>query len=107
MTTFIDNYIASPEGIAINTSRIHHFKRWDYGIETIDISNDAKEAKDWFNTHLELLDKRINNIDESSAINLIVYVNNSNNIYTLCGQKIDNPKKGIYIKNGKKYIISQ
>ena len=107
MTTFIDNYIVSSEGIAINTSRIHHFKRWDYGITTLNISDDAKEAKDWFSTHLELLDERINNIDESTSIKRIVNVNASNNIYTLYGQKIDNPKKGIYIKNGKKIVISQ
>ena len=25
--------------------------------------------------------------------------------YTINGTKIDNPTKGIYIKNGKKYII--
>ena len=32
-------------------------------------------------------------------------IDNDTNLYNLNGQKIDNPKKGIYIKNGKKIII--
>ena len=105
MIDFIDNYISSPEGIAINTSRIHHFKRWDYGITTIDIADDAIEAKNWFNTHLELLDNNINNINERTAIKHIIYNNTYyKSIYSLSGQRIGNLKKNIYIINGKKYL---
>jgi hypothetical protein len=30
---------------------------------------------------------------------------NDNKIYSLGGQLLNNPPKGIYIKNGKKYVV--
>ena len=44
---------------------------------------------------------------EATAIQSVVKVSNSDNaiLYNLSGQRIANPRKGIYIKNGKKYIV--
>jgi O-glycosyl hydrolase len=45
-------------------------------------------------------------LGSSSGINTIKTDNkNDNRIYSLSGQLINNPSKGIYIKNGKKYVV--
>lgn len=45
-------------------------------------------------------------LGSSSGINTIKTDNkNDNRIYSLGGQLIKNPSKGIYIKNGKKYVV--
>jgi hypothetical protein len=45
-------------------------------------------------------------LGSSSGINTIKTDNrNDNKIYSLSGQLINNPSKGIYIKNGKKYVV--
>ena len=45
-------------------------------------------------------------LGSSSGINTIKTDNkNDNRIYSLGGQLINNPSKGIYIKNGKKYVV--
>lgn len=45
-------------------------------------------------------------LGSSSGINTIKTDNkNDNRIYSLNGQLINNPSKGIYIKNGKKYVV--
>ena len=45
-------------------------------------------------------------LGSSSGINTIKTDNkNDNRIYSLSGQLIKNPSKGIYIKNGKKYVV--
>ncbi len=42
---------------------------------------------------------------ETSIGNIPVFKQNGNNaIYTLSGQQVKNPQKGIYIQNGKKYV---
>ena len=106
ITSFIDEYINSEEGTALNESRKHHFKRWNYGITTIDVEEDALEAKSWFNTHLQLLNDRIN------IINGINNTLNNNHItvtndyyYTINGYKTTSVNKGIYIKGRKKIFL--
>ena len=106
MTDFISNYIDSDEGKAIDASRLYHFKRWDYGVETVKIEDDANEAIEWFNNHLTLLNEKINTLDdtESSIYQIPANSMNENIIYSLTGIKNNAHHKGIYIKNGKKYI---
>ena len=46
------------------------------------------------------------NLSETSGIHAVEKpAINDNRIYSLTGQQINTPKKGIYIKNGKKYIV--
>ena len=46
------------------------------------------------------------NLGESSGIHTVEKATiNDNKVYTLTGQQTKTPRKGIYIKNGKKYVV--
>jgi len=106
MIEFIKNYIQSNEGKALDLSRKYHFKRWDYGVETVKIVDDGKKAIEWFNSHINLLNNSINALDDiNSAIHQIpTNTNADNEVYSLTGIRNNVNHKKIYIKNGKKYI---
>ena len=46
------------------------------------------------------------NLGDASGIHTVEKpVINDNKVYTLTGQQTKTPRKGIYIKNGKKYVV--
>ena len=46
------------------------------------------------------------NTDKATSIKTIETSNNKDgHIYDLSGRKVNNPSKGIYIRNGKKFIV--
>ena len=67
------------------------------------MEEDATEAILWFNTHLPLLDENISTITPT-AIQTIKKEKESQVIYDLTGAKIQQERKGIYIKNHQKYV---
>lgn len=99
---FINSYV-SEQGEALQSSRLYYEKRWDKKLTTVE--EDVEEAFSWFDEHLPLLDIAINEYtDGIEEMNHNGHYDN-NTIYTLQGQKVTKPSKGIYIKKGKKYIF--
>lgn len=102
---YVKTFANSEEGKALQTSREYYTQRWNYDLETID--ENVEEMVQWFEEHIPLLDAAINNIDDGTDI--IVPINNNYTktiIYNLQGEKVNFPNKGIYIINGKKYILN-
>lgn len=101
---YIKSFAESEEGKALQKSREYYTKRWDKELTTVD--EDVAEMIDWFENHIPLLDIAISNINEET--NIIKPYNNKNKsllIHNLQGNKLNTPKKGINIINGKKVII--
>lgn len=72
------------------------------------INEDIEEMISWFNGHIPLLDKAIQNIDDGTndIPSIKTHHDNCNSIiYNLQGQPVAKPKGGVYIINGKKYVI--
>ena len=107
ITKYIKAYTESDEGKALNASRQYHFKRWDYGIDMVRIVDDAEEALEWFNSHLYLINEKINALDDTEAAiqHTSADKHHNNEIYCLTGIKTKTDNKGIYIKNRKKYVV--
>ena len=102
---YVKAFADSEEGKALQLSREYYTQRWDYDLETVD--ENVEEMIQWFEEHIPLLDAAINNIDDDTDI--IVPINNNYTktiIYNLQGEKVNSPKKGIYIINGKKYVLN-
>ena len=64
----------------------------------------------FFDDYLTCVDKngaRINMVDdEATGIDTVHGANgNAEGTYDLQGRKIENPKKGLYINNGKKVVV--
>lgn len=76
----------------------------DVNGEVIDFDSEIVYIKDWITRHMLYLDNHVFPIGT-----YIHELNNNNrainNIYNLKGQRIINPQKGIYIRNGKKYVV--
>ena len=86
-------------------SREYYTQRWDYDLETVD--ENVEEMIQWFEEHIPLLDAAINNIDDgTNSITPINTIHTNSIIYNLQGEKVNSPKKGIYIINGKKYVLN-
>lgn len=56
--------------------------------------------------HGVIISKVVVKAPEASGIkNTVIYQNDDNTIYNLQGQRVDNPQHGIYIRNGKKFVV--
>lgn len=102
ITDYITDYVNSEEGQALELSRELNIKRWNYE-GTTTMEEDATEAIQWFNVHLPLLDENISTITPT-AIRTIKKEKDNQAIYDLTGAKIQQERKGIYIKNHQKYV---
>jgi len=76
----------------------------DVNGEVIDFDTEIAYIRDWITRHMQHLDNNV------FPVCTYIYELNSNNratnsIYNLKGQRIINPQKGIYIRNGKKYVV--
>lgn len=102
---FIQTYAESEEGKALQTSREYYAQRWNKELTTVE--EDVNELIDWFEGHLPLLDMAITNIDEITSITPPSQTQIPMTIYDIRGNRITKPKKGLYIINGQKTIISK
>ena len=56
--------------------------------------------------HGVIISKVVVKAPEASGIkNTVIYQNDDNTIYNLQGQRVENPQHGIYIRNGKKFVV--
>ncbi len=70
------------------------------------IAIQVKEHKQWFIDRKVWLDDAIAELEEETGIIAVPYSypTNSDAIYDLQGRRVLNPNRGLYIRNGKKYI---
>lgn len=76
----------------------------DVNGEEINFEKEIEYIKDWIARHMAYLDNNIFQLDTKITT---VSFNNSNthHIFNLKGQKVKTMEKGVYINNGKKYIV--
>lgn len=72
--------------------------------EVIDFDAEIAFIRDWITRHMQHLDNNV------FPVGTYIHELNSNNretnsMYNLKGQRVLNPQKGIYIRNGKKYVV--
>ena len=102
---YIKTFAESEKGKALQTSREYYTKRWNYELSTID--ENIAEMVDWFDGHIPLLNQKIQSINEDTDDISVIHNSTRNNIhsYNLQGKIIMQPNHGIYIMNGRKYIV--
>lgn len=80
-------------------------ERWsgdtDIHEEVLDFASETEYICNWLTLHLQFLDCQLTD-DMTTAINIISRNTESSLYYNLNGQRVHQPKKGIYIQNGKK-----
>lgn len=101
LSAFINTYIDSKEAKALQLSRELHVQRWNSEMRTV--KEDADLALDWFNNHLQLLDEKISHINTS----IIIHPTSEDHhkTYNLLGIETHSVGKGIYISQGRKYVV--
>lgn len=99
LISFIDSYANSNEAEALQISRVYHSEKWYTNINYI--TNEAEYYKEWLRDHFNLIDPLINTITNINIVNS----EKDNSIYNLFGIRVNSTKKGIYISNGRKYIV--
>ena len=105
ITQYILSITNSEDGRALESSRVLHYSRWGYTpYETIDEL--AQDAIKWFNNHIDKLDENINKLDNANMIIKPSVEKENNYIYNLSGHRITRPKKGLYIINNRKVLMS-
>lgn len=103
LTTFIENYAVSSEAEALQKSRLCYTKRWDYELDTV--KEEAEYTIRWFNNHLSLLDEKINQIQTFIKAIPSDDKNIDGHYYNLNGQRVRKLTPGLYIHNGRKFIV--
>lgn len=100
---YVQAFVGSEEGRALQASREYYSKRWNAKVTTID--EDVNNLTQWFETHIPLLDTAINNLDGGTSIMLpYLYNHQRPAVYDIRGNKLERIRKGINIINGKKAI---
>lgn len=71
-----------------------------------DIKKEVKSICEWYAIQIEAMDDFFGIAHDPSGISDVERENdNQKTTYDLQGRKVENPQKGIYIKNGKKYLV--
>ena len=99
LISFINNYALSNEATALQLSREYHAEKWNTDINNI--YQEAEYYQEWLTDHFNLIDPLINtstNIHEVSC-------KKDTELYHLLGIKVNSANKGIYIRNGRKYVV--
>jgi hypothetical protein len=80
-------------------------KNSDVNYEEINFEKEIAYINDWITRHMAFLDTTV--FPSETGINT-PYLNRSNDdiIYNMNGQRINKPVRGIYLKNGRKYIVN-
>jgi len=103
---FINQFALSDEAKALNTSRKLHSQRWKWN--EMDVNADIQKVTEWFQTHLDIIDKKINLIptDDLSSIDNRQHqaVAETSACSDLKGIRRYSSPRGISIINGKKIL---
>ena len=101
---FINQFALSDEAKALNTSRKLHSQRWKWN--DMDVNADIQKVTEWFLTHLDIIDEKINLIptDDLSSIDNRQHqaVAETSACSDLKGIRRYSSPRGISIINGKK-----
>ena len=101
---FIEDNGHSELANSIQQSRKYDGEKWNYPPDSV--QQNINEALEWFTTRKQWLDDNIEAINNHSIIESYTYSKHHNNhLYNLQGRIVNNPKKGVYIRNGRKVII--
>ena len=99
--SYLDQYAASEEAVAVNKSIELNNIRWDDDYEGVNENID--NAKDWFIRREVWMNDTING--KSTGIMNIETEGADKTYYNLQGQRVASPRHGLYIKDGKKIIL--
>ncbi len=98
----LDSIAASPEGRGLALSRRHDCALWDVPYRSPE--EDAADARAWFSERVEWLDSAI--LGVGAGIRLMTAPPSVGEaVYDLHGRRVAHPKKGIYVRNGRKFVV--
>lgn len=102
MDFLLDSLSTSPLAADLQTSKQWDCERW--GFTRLSVQEEITKLRQWFANRKLWMDA---NMPAATAINDISISNTHQPTptYDLKGRVVENPKRGIYIKNGKKYIV--
>ena len=106
LCTFLNEFRESSVAQGLRQSRPLDGAIWNYPPDKVDDNID--NTLNWFTNRKQWLDAQIEVIDTCSAdMKAIQSEQLSAQLFTLSGQRVTtkNPAPGIYIRNGKKYVI--
>ncbi|MCD8287194.1 MAG: CotH kinase family protein [Clostridia bacterium] len=109
--SIVDKIIEKLDSIEISgiVPALDYYSALDKKIDALNYDSVATQIethKQWFRDRKAWLDNEIAVLSGDTGILAVPYSNpDSNAIYDLQGRKVLNPAPGIYIKNGKKYIV--
>lgn len=100
--SFLNSFNDSEIAKAIDLSRAYDSQRWNYEASTV--SQNMQEAILWFTQRRQWINEQLNT---NAIYDVKSQSNNNNAVYTLNGTKANKQTlmPGIYIKNGKKYVV--
>ncbi len=89
---------------------IDYYSPLDRKVSTVNYDSIAVQmetSKQWFIDRKAWLDDAIAELEDKVGIRSITFSSptNKSDIYDLQGRRVKNPKRGVYIKNSKKYIV--
>lgn len=105
MLDYLDCFALSEEGKALDESIVLNNKRWNDDAE--DVQYYVERAKEWFVSRRHWLSEAIVGEDFVDGIRhtKVVDENHHGDYYNIYGQRVKVHRPGIYIRQGKKYII--
>ena len=105
MLDYLDRFAMSEEGKALDESIVLNNKRWNDDAE--DVQYYVERAKDWFVSRRHWLSEAIVGEDFVDGIKHTRAVDEDHHgdYYNIYGQRVKTHRPGIYICQGKKYII--
>lgn len=104
LAEFLDDYADSEEARALDASIVLNNERWNDDEENVLFY--VNRAKDWFQDRRHWMSKAITGEDFTDGIRQTSVTGNENpaHYYNLYGQRVENPRSGVFIRQGKKYI---
>ena len=93
------NYALSNEATALQLSREYHAEKWNTDINNI--YQEAEYYQEWLTDHFNLIDPLINTSTHIHEVSC----KKDTELYHLLGIKVNSANKGIYIRNGRKYVV--
>ena len=75
---------------------------------TINFDEEIEYISSWITTHMKFLDEQV--FPKTTDIQTVKVYNENHHLYNIYGQRIEEnstPRSGIYINNGKKYVINK
>ena len=103
--SYLEDYAASEEAPAFNQSVELDNQLWNEDRRTASertqgIISWLTRRKAWMDQAIEKMAAKVNGIHS-----VTMHLNSDAPIYNLQGQRVSHPQKGIYFRNGKKYVV--